>query len=67
MHMLETYKSRDDTFALCEGNLSADNLRVLTVRTCALTYYNNHNKGLSVYGRSVHHLHPAFTVHVTQW
>ncbi len=58
MHMLETYKSRDDTFALCEGNLSADNLRVLTVRTCTLTYYN-HNKGLSVYGRS--------TVHVTQW
>ncbi len=31
--MLETYKSREDTFALCEGNLSADNLRVLTVRT----------------------------------
>lgn len=31
MHMLETYKSRVDKFALCEGRPSTDNLYVLQV------------------------------------
>lgn len=38
MHMLETYKLHDDTFALCEGNLSIDNLRVLTVSAANLNF-----------------------------
>ena len=31
LHMLETYKSRVDKFALCEGRPSTDNLFVLQV------------------------------------
>ena len=36
--MLETYKSRVDKFALCEGRPSADNLYVLQVRVYVHVY-----------------------------
>ena len=48
--MLETYKSRVDKFALCEGRPSTDNLYVLQVRQACLTpiYLKHSRTGISL-------------------